>query len=261
MAATDGAKLDAPVVRAADPRLRSTVAGGYTGWTLRPDRTDRFVVAAHTSVQLVLKVADSPVRPPEFVHGATARHTVFDGGCAPQYVQVDLTPLGAYRVLGIPMQHLAGQLVDLVDVLGRESHRLGDAIREAATWRARFDAVDRFLLGRVDIAPMVTDGVAFAWRELTASGGAVPIRSIAREVGWSHKHLINRFRRHVGLTPKRAARVIRFERVQRRIDGEPRPDWARLAAECGYADQAHLIRDFAEFAGTTPGAVVRRSGR
>jgi AraC-like DNA-binding protein len=62
-------------------------------------------------------------------------------------------------------------------------------------------------------------------------------------------------------TPKRAARVIRFERVPRRIAGEAQPDWARLAAECGYSDQAHLIRDFGEFAGTTPGAVVRQSRR
>src|SRR4051794_12041271 len=87
----------APVARAPDPRLRSTVACRYAGWTLRPDRVDRFVVPAHTSVQLVLKVEESASRPPEFVHGAAVRHTAFEGGCAPCYLQVDLTPLGAYR--------------------------------------------------------------------------------------------------------------------------------------------------------------------
>lgn len=250
-----------PVARAPDPRLGSIVACGYAGWTLRPDRMDRFVVSAHTSVQLVVKVEDSALRPPEFVHGAAIRPIAIEGGCAPCYLQVELTPLGAYQVFGIPMHHIAGQLVDLADVLGRASRRLGDAVRDAATWPERFDAIDRFLLGRVNAAPIVTDDVAFAWRELTVSGGAVPIRNICGEVGWSHKHLITRFRQQTGLTPKRAARVIRFERVQRRIAGDPQPDWVRLAAECGYSDQAHLIRDFGEFAGTTPAATVRQSRR
>lgn len=262
MAPTSVAELHAaPVTRAPDPRLRSIVARGHAGWTRRPDRLGRFVVPAHTSVLLVLKVEDSALRPPEFVLGAAIRHTGFEGGCAPRYVQVELTPLGAYQALGIPMHHIAGQLVDLADVLGRESRRLGGAVRDAATWSERFDAIDRFLLGRVAAAPIVTDDVAFAWRELMSCGGTVPIRSICREVGCSHKHLITRFREQIGLTPKRAARVIRFERVLRRIDGAPEPDWARLAAECGYADQAHLIRDFGEFAGTTPGAAVRQSLR
>jgi AraC-like DNA-binding protein len=152
-------------------------------------------------------------------------------------------------------------LVDLGEVLGPAGRRLGDAVRAAATWRGRFGAVDRFLLGRVESAPAITGDVAFAWRELERSGGAVPIQVICRQVGWSHKHLITRFREQIGLTPKRAARVIRFERVLRRLDEAPRPDWARLAAECGYADQAHLIRDFAEFAGTTPAAATGRAWR
>lgn len=251
----------APVARAPDPRLDSIVACRYVGWTLRPDRMDRFVVPAHTSVQLVLKVEHSAVRPPEFVHGAAIRHTEFEGGCAPRYLQIELTPLGAYRAFGIPMHHVAGELVDLADVLGRDSRRLGDRIRDAGTWDERFDAIDRFLLGRVAAAPVVAGGVAFAWRRLVASGGAAPIRAICREVGWSHKHLISRFRQQTGLTPKRAARVIRFERVLRRIAGAARMDVAQLAAECGYSDQAHLTREFAEFAGMTPGAAIRRSGR
>jgi transcriptional regulator GlxA family with amidase domain len=85
-----------------------------------------------------------------------------------------------------------------------------------------------------------------------ATGGAVPIGRIADEVGWSHKHLIARFRQQVGLRPKTAARLVRLNRVWRRLD-ERRPlDWGQVAADAGYADQAHLIRDFHQFTGTTP---------
>ena len=262
MASTgEGEAGGAAVLRAPDPRLRSHVARDYQGWTMRADRTDRFVVPAHTAVQLVVKVDDSDVRPPEFVHGAAARHAAYDGGCAPRYVQVELTPLGAYQVLGVPMHHLGERLTDLTDVVGDDSRRLGDTIRAAGTWQERFDAVDRFLIARAGAAPAVTDHVAYAWGELTRSGGAVPIGAISDEVGWSHKHLITRFREQVGLTPKRAARVIRFEGVLRRLDGSAPPDWARLAVECGYADQSHLIREFTELAGSTPASAVALAAR
>jgi transcriptional regulator GlxA family with amidase domain len=75
---------------------------------------------------------------------------------------------------------------------------------------------------------------------LRASSGTVSIAQVAREVGWSDRHLARGFRREIGLTPKAAARVIRFDRARRL---PPRHSGAVVAAECGYADQAHLIRE------------------
>jgi methylphosphotriester-DNA--protein-cysteine methyltransferase len=86
----------------------------------------------------------------------------------------------------------------------------------------------------------------------TSAGGAVPIRRIANEVGWSHKHLIARFKRQVGLRSKTAARLVRFDGVWRGLDARRPLDWGQLARDAGYADQAHLIRDFRQFTGTTP---------
>lgn len=201
-----------------------------------------------------MKLEDSAVRPPEFVHGVPTGFTVIDGGCAPNYVEVELSPLAAYRLLGTPMHHFAGRLVDLVDLLGRDGRRLGTVVRDASTWQERFRAIDRCLLGRLDTAPPVATEVEYAWRQLVASSGMTAIREICTEIGWSHKHLITRFRQQVGITPKHAARLIRFERVLGRVADLARPDWGALAVECGYADQPHLIRDFREFAGTTPTA-------
>lgn len=234
--------------------LRSGLVRSYAGWSRPPDRAGRFVLPARVSVQLVLKVVDSAVRPPEFAHGVRSGYSVIDGGCAPSYVEVELSPLGAFRLFGTPMDRLAGQLVDLVDVLGRPARQLGSIVRDSPSWRERFGAIDRCLLGRLGDAPPVAPEVALAWRQLVTSRGTVSIRSICREVGWSHKHLITRFRQQVGLTPKRAARILRFERVLRHASRTARPDWVELAVSCGYADQAHLIRDFREFAGTTPAA-------
>jgi len=74
------------------------------------------------------------------------------------------------------------------------------------------------LLGRLDRGPRPSPEVGRAWERLVATGGAVSIGQLAKEVGWSHKHLIARFTRQVGLRPKTAARLIRFDGVWRRLD-------------------------------------------
>jgi methylphosphotriester-DNA--protein-cysteine methyltransferase len=86
---------------------------------------------------------------------------------------------------------------------------------------------------------------------------------VAKNVGWSNKHLVAQFRQQIGLGPKRVARLVRFEQMLRRIDGATPPVWPQLAARSGYADQAHLIREFRELAGTSPTGflVAGRPGR
>jgi AraC-like DNA-binding protein len=237
--------------------LRGLLQRGYAGFT-EATTPRRLVVPATTSVPLVVRILDSPHRPPAFVMGAHGSSAVLEGDTAPSYLEVLLAPLGAYTLLGLPMDELRGQTVDLVDVLGPAGRRLGEQLRETPSWRRRFALMDQFLLRRLDRGPRPSPEVGRAWERLVATGGAVPIGRLAKEVGWSHRHLIARFRQQVGLGPKTAARVVRFDGVLRRLD-ERRPlDWGQVAAEAGYADQAHLIRDFRQFTGTTPTEFLAR---
>jgi AraC-like DNA-binding protein len=239
------------LVAAPQPPLRSLLRRGYAGFT-EATAPRHLVVPAATAVPLVVKLLDSPHRPPAFVIGGHDSSRVLEGDTAPSYVEVLLAPLGAYTILGLPMGELSGRTVDLVDVLGASARRLTERLREVPTWPQRFALVDQFLLRRLEDGPRPSPEVAQAWRRLVATGGAVPIGRLADEVGWSHKHLITRFQRQVGLRPKTAARLVRFNRVWRHLD-ERRPlDWADVARDAGYADQAHLVRDFRQFTGTTP---------
>ena len=241
------------------PLLRSMVPGGYVGFT-EATTPRHLVLAATTSVPLVVKLVDSPYRPPAFVMGARGSSMVIEGDCAPSYLEVVLSPLGAYRLLGLPMAELSGQLVDLVEVLGAGGRRLAEQLRETPSWKRRFALLDRFLLERLERGPRPAPEVGWAWERLVASGGALPIGRLAEEVGWSHKHLIVKFRQQVGLRPKTAARLVRLDGVWRRLDqAGGRLDWGQVAREAGYADQAHLIRDFHQFTGTTPTAFVART--
>ncbi|HEU5419132.1 MAG TPA: helix-turn-helix domain-containing protein [Streptosporangiaceae bacterium] len=241
------------------PLLRPLLPRGYAGFTVAT--TPRaLALPATVSVPLVVKLADSAHRPPAFVMGPHASSWLVPGDCAPSYLEVWLDPLAACRLLGLPIGELGGQIASLADLLGAAARRLAEQLREAPDWPQRFVLMDEFLLRRMDCGPRPSPQVAWAWRRLVGTRGRVPVGQLAGEVGWSHKHLIARFSREAGLRPKTAARLIRFDRVWRHLDREAgRPDWAQLAAEAGYADQAHLIRDFRQFTGTTPGGYQARA--
>jgi AraC-like DNA-binding protein len=233
------------------PALWALVSRDYVGY---PDGGDRhqLVLPASLSVPVILKVVDSPHRPPEFAMGVHDSYTIVDGACAPSYLELWLAPLGAYRLLGLPMDRLSSHTVDLADLVGVEGRDLAGRVREAPTWRDRFALLDQFLLARLKHGPRPSPEVAWAWERLVATRGATPIGALAREVGWSHKHLISRFKQQIGLPPKTAARLVRLDGVWRHLDAPGRRSWSEVAAEAGYADQAHLIRDFRRFTGTTP---------
>jgi AraC-like DNA-binding protein len=171
-------------------------------------------------------------------------------------VQLALTPLGARRLLGLPAGELAALDCPPADVLGPAATELTDRFRAARTWPERFAALERVLLRGVRDGGAPPPEVAEAWRLTNASGGRLRVAEIAARVGWSERHLGARFRAETGLTPKEAARVVRFDGARRalaaRVGAGRSPDLARLAVAAGFADQAHLTREWQAFSGLSP---------
>jgi AraC-like DNA-binding protein len=176
-------------------------------------------------------------------------------------VQIALGPLGARALLGPPAGELAHLDVPADAVLGRRCAEIHDRLRQAATWPERFAVLDRVLPGLLRPERTARPEVARAWHRLLASGGTVTVSELAEESGWSARHLTGRFRAEIGLTPKAAARVVRFDRARRLLVARTaRPEaagagglgLAGLAVECGYFDQAHLAREFRALAGCAP---------
>lgn len=83
-------------------------------------------------------------------------------------------------------------------------------------------------------------------------GNAISVRDVSQELGFSQRRFIQTFTSHVGLTPKVFCRIQRFQRARVLAERIDTPHWAELAVTCGYFDQSHLIKDFQEFAGSTP---------
>ncbi len=171
-------------------------------------------------------------------------------------VQIDLTPPAVRRLFGVSMEELARRVTPLNDLLRPEDRSLPERLASLGTWGARLDTVERWLEGRIVRGAPVDRRVAWALDAIEASGGNLAIATIQETLQLSRPHLARLFREHVGVTPKLYARLVRFERLTKRVTHDARPDWATLATELGYFDQSHLVRDVRAFAEATPTELV-----
>ena len=170
-------------------------------------------------------------------------------------IQLQMSPLAARPLTGMPAGELASLDAQAEEILGPLATQVYERVRAAEDWPARFAVLDQLLGQALEVDRAVPAEVARAWALLLSSGGTRPIRDVACDVGWSQRHLSAQFTREIGLGPKMAARVIRFHRarhVLQRNVGAGRPNVAGVAAECGYFDQAHLVRDWQQFTGLAP---------
>ncbi|HEY4567949.1 MAG TPA: helix-turn-helix domain-containing protein [Kribbella sp.] len=169
-------------------------------------------------------------------------------------VQLSLTPAAARVLLGLPPGELASAVVGLDEVLGRPARVLTEQLRETTSWDKRMDLIEGLLLERwaASSADVARPELSWAWRRLCATGGGIGVQQLASEVGWSRRHLTDRFAAEFGLAPKVTARVLRFERASARLRWQPRTRLADLSAALGYADQAHLTREWRAIAGCSP---------
>ncbi len=179
-------------------------------------------------------------------------------------IGIRFEPGGLRPLLGLSMAELTGRTLDLGDACAGLRRALAGAAAGPGPSRGRLPAIERALLGRLPAGPAGPPGptaVTAAVSRIVRAGGLVRLPDVAQGVGISERQLERRFRDDVGLAPKVLARIVRFQRVLARAEGAGagagagrRPDWAAIAAACGYSDQAHLIRDFGRFAGRSPGA-------
>jgi AraC-like DNA-binding protein len=248
-------------------------AAGYAGYRQRgvPPARHRglpspFLTLIFTLDEpLVLLAHPDPRQPPgDFgallggLHSAPALIT-HDG--AQSGIQVALRPLGARALLGLPAGELAGLDVPAEAVLGPLCAELRARALAAPGWPERFAILDEILLRRLATATQAAQAttpapeVRFAWHQLLRTGGTARISDLAAETGWSSRHLTSRFRTEIGLTPKAAARVVRFDRARHLLITKAQDSGyhlADLATACGYFDQAHLAREFRALAGCPP---------
>jgi AraC-like DNA-binding protein len=195
----------------------------------------------HSSV-----VAGLQVSPTLIAHGATS-HTL----------TVHLTPSGSRRLLGLPAMELTGRAVAAEDILGSSVEDLRQRLELSDDWPTRFELVDAYLRARVRDENIHHGLAGAAWESIIGSQGRRNVTAVAEHLRCSRRTLYTALTSEVGLSPKVLARIVRFNTArpllhERLLRHQPTPTLAQIAAQCGYADEAHLIREWSSFTRTTP---------
>ncbi|MGW5648803.1 helix-turn-helix domain-containing protein [Saccharopolyspora sp. NPDC003752] len=247
----------------ARPPRPSRMAGvGMAGFRDRGAGPVDVRVVPHPAVTLALEFGDGPLVVDAetgrqrrgnlvtgFMHGAVRVR-----GEKVECVQVRLSPVVAHEVLGVSPAELDHLVVTLDDLWGRDAARIREQLGETRSWQDRFALADALLARRREAGRPVDPEVAWAWQQIAGSRGRVRVDGLAAEIGWSRKRLWSRFRAQIGLPPKRAAKLVRFDHAAHRLAAGGNA--ARIAAESGYVDQSHLHRDVLAFTGATPTTVA-----
>lgn len=193
-----------------------------------------------------------------FIAGMHDCFAVTESAGSMRGLRVNFTPLGARLFLGLPLYELFRRVVSIDDILGAEGPRLASQLYDLNDWEARFALVERVIESRIAAAKPLSRGVAWAWQQLETTQGRVEIGALAAKLEWSRKHLIAQFHDQIGVPPKLAGRILRFEQAIGRLQADTVTSLAELALDCGYYDQAHLARDLKDFTGLSPRELAKR---
>ena len=180
-----------------------------------------------------------------------------------------ISPTGTVRLIGIrfhpggtapflrlPLHEITDQVVDLCSLSSKFERDLLRVTAAPALLIEKIAALEEFLTREL-LSHETDPRLLKLTARIVESGGLVSVDELASDAGISSRQLERRFLREVGLGPKLLGRIIRFQQVFRAVE-QCDAAWAAVAIECGYYDQAHLIRDFHQFARQTPAVLFRR---
>jgi AraC-like DNA-binding protein len=196
-----------------------------------------------------------------WVSGMRSRFlTIHAGGVNSSMFVIRFKPGMAYPFLQVPVSELNHQVVEADLVFKKELSCLRERIIEAHSVGCKFQIAEQYLLQKlqqvIDIPPVIQ----FAIQHIITNPATATIQHIVQKTGYSHKHFLALFHKHVGFNPKQFLRITKFQQVIHQLENRQTTPWTQIAYESGYYDQAHFINDFKAFSGFSPREYLTAKG-
>lgn len=225
--------------------------------------TTRLVLIIELGAPLEVGAAGAAVRHARgFVAGLVDRPTRTWHNGRQAGIQINLDAPAASRLLGIPLVAIGDGVHAIDDVLDPTDRKMLPRLRSTDDWTVRLGLIDDWLARKLCAEPDThrdAAGVAYALDRLEHTRGNLRIAALAKELGWSERHLQRAFEHGVGMAPKRYARIARFAALRRAMLSGKVASLADAAISYGFADQAHLTREVQRLAGSSPKALLNAS--
>jgi len=161
-------------------------------------------------------------------------------------------PGALYRLTRIPFHELMNTHADLEVVFPGESRQVNERLNSCNDYAEMIAIVELFLTGLVKKIKIDTIPSDEVFRLLLNYPGKCSLDWLASQACLSPRQFERKFYQYLGVCPKTFARIVRFDRSYNMRLKYPKDDWLSIAVGCGYHDYQHMVRDYKEFANTTP---------
>ena len=195
-----------------------------------------------------------------WISGVHSGRITIQAGLGSPMIVIRFKPGGAWAFFGFPLTEIRDHVEALEAIWGRVFEELRDRLLEEPDVQAYPGILERFFLIHGRDRLVANPFVEFAIDMMTHAHEPPTMRHLAEKIGYSQKHMIALFEKLVGMSPKRYARIMRFQKLIHALEGGTPPSWSRFAQGYGFYDQAHLIREFRAFSGLTPTRYLVRKG-
>ncbi|GLQ94036.1 DUF6597 domain-containing transcriptional factor [Dyella acidisoli] len=194
------------------------------------------------------------------VIGGPYRHSwIIDTAEQVRVMGVNFRPGGVHALIGLSAEELGTCDINLEDMFGADARRLRQRLLETMEPTQRVALLEQWLRTLCD-EPTWDTTILHAVAALSRIPEVPCIGRLQRDSGYSAHRFGLLFRRHVGMTAKQYARLMRFRAVVAMAHPVEQPDWASIAVDGGFCDQAHMSHEFRRFAGITPSEFAAARG-
>ncbi|MBC8755243.1 AraC family transcriptional regulator [Kordia sp. YSTF-M3] len=171
---------------------------------------------------------------------------------------IQFKPYGAHPFFHFPIQELNEKVVAAVQLFENKIIELREEILTKKTSKEKFKIVEQWLLDKFhkDKIPSVE---LLGILEKLQTESVANYGKIIDSYSKTQKHLIDQFKKYIGLTPKYYQRILRFNEILQQIHQSEKIEWSQVAYQCEYADQSHFIKEFKHFSGLNPQKFIKQN--
>lgn len=170
---------------------------------------------------------------------------------------IQFKPFGGHAFFPETMETYAEQVLSANDIFGTRILTLQDDLVNTTTHTEKFALAEAWLMNQFKPERTPSPALLHFVQDLQKEPVA-HLNDLMEHYRKSQKHLIDQFKKHLGLTPKYYQRILRFNEILLRIKEEQKISWAEIAYSCGYSDQSHFIKEFRHFSGFNPSEFIKQ---
>jgi AraC-like DNA-binding protein len=207
------------------------------------------------NARIVFKIGPQPGQSCLFAQGPRLRLTVVPAN-AIQMFSFTLKPGAVKPLVGVPLSVLSDQVVDLVNIWGKEAENLRERMFLAPTLEARINILEAVLIQKAAAFQKMDYFVQDVARLIEKQGGRGSLESVFQRTGYTERQVLRKFDDWMGMGPKHFARIVRCRSLLDKLEVHEEQNWTRLARDHGYFNRTHLAADFAKLLGQSPSGFI-----